>query len=204
MSRKIARLRIELEDIEPHIWRCIDVPVSMNLRALHALIQAVMPWQDCHLHEFAVGDRLYGEPGPEDTAWGRKVHQARSLRIGMLIDRGISAFRYTYDFGDDWRHRIIIERVSDADPQTDYPILVGGERRAPPEDVGGPPGFLDFVEAISNRGHPRHRDIVRWYGGPFHPTDFGEAEIATRVREIAQRRKGALEAFERSRQQRQS
>jgi hypothetical protein len=31
----IAVLRIELEDIEPLIWRRVAVPASMNLKALH-------------------------------------------------------------------------------------------------------------------------------------------------------------------------
>ncbi|QYX58007.1 plasmid pRiA4b ORF-3 family protein [Roseovarius sp. SCSIO 43702] len=203
MPQKIVHLRIELENIEPRIWRRVDVSLTTNLRALHDLIQAVMPWESYHLYEFAVGDRIYGEPDPEDAFWDRKVYQAKSLRLSMLIDRGITEFLYTYDFGDDWRHRIVIEGVSDAEPDLDYPIFLGGERRAPPEDVGGPPGFMEFVEAISKRSHPQHKDMVRWYGGPFHPTDFGEADIAQRVREIAARRKAAYETFQRSREMRQ-
>jgi hypothetical protein len=65
--------------------------------------------------------------------------------------------------------------------------------------VGGPSGFMDFVEAMANRRHPQHKDMVRWYGGPFNATDFGEAEIVARVRDIAARRKVSLEAFARSR-----
>jgi len=88
------------------------------------------------------------------------------MRLGTLIDRGVTEFLYTYDFGDDWQHRVLIEHVGAADPDTDYPLFIAGERTAPPEDVGGPPGFMDFVEAIANRRHPQHKDMVRWYGGP--------------------------------------
>ncbi|MCM2563803.1 plasmid pRiA4b ORF-3 family protein [Lutimaribacter sp. EGI FJ00015] len=203
MSEPVARLLIELKDITPRIWRRVDVRLTTNLRALHDLIQTVMPWESYHLYEFAVGDRIYGEPDPEDAFWDRKVYQAKSLRLSMLINRGITEFLYTYDFGDDWRHRIVIEGVSDAESGLDYPIFLGGERRAPPEDVGGPSGFMEFVEAISKRSHPQHKDMVCWYGGPFHPTDFDEADIAQRVREIAARRKAAYEAFQRSRAMRQ-
>ena len=199
MTQKIVRLRIELEAIEPCIFRIIDVPISTNLRSLHELIQTVLPWEDYHLYEFTVGDRSYGEPDPEDAVWGRKVYQAKSLRLGMLIDRGVDEFLYTYDFGDDWRHRVLIASVVGAEPDVDYPVFVGGERRAPPEDVGGPSGFMDFVEAISKRSHPQYKDMVRWYGGPFHPTDFGAAEITSRVRELALRRKVSYDAFQRSR-----
>ena len=69
----------------------------------------------------------------------------------------------------------IVKNVTDAAPDVDYPVFVTGERRAPPEDVGGPPGFMEFVEAISMRSHPQHKHMLRWYGGPFNAMDFGEA-----------------------------
>lgn len=203
MTDQIARIRIELEHVEPLIWRRVAVGVSTNLRALHELIQAVMPWESTHLYEFTIGDRVYGEPDPDDALWDRKVYQAKGLRLSTLINRGLAEFVYTYDFGDDWRHRVVIEAVEPAAPHTDHPVFLGGERRCPPEDVGGPPGFMDFLEAMANRSHPEHSHMARWYGGPFHPTDFAEAEIAARVRKIAARRKTAYEAFQRSRATRQ-
>lgn len=199
MSQKIARIRIELDNIEPRIWRRVEVSVTTNLRALHEIIQAAMAWENYHLYQFAVGDRVYGEPDPEDMAWGRKVYQAKGMRLGTLLDRGVTEFIYTYDFGDDWQHKITVEEVSDAEPGTDYPRFVDGERTAPPEDVGGPPGFIEFVEAMAKPRHPQHKDLVRWYGGPFNPADFGAQNIADDLRKIAQKRKSALEAFERSR-----
>ena len=203
MTRQIARLHIELESLEPRIWRQVVVSLTTNLRTLHELIQAVMPWESTHLYQFTVGDKVYGEPDPEDAHWGRKIYQAKAMRLGTLIDRGITAFDYTYDFGDDWRHRIVVENVTDAAPDVDYPVFVTGERRAPPEDVGGPPGFMEFVEAMSMRSHPQHKEMVRWYGGPFNATDFGEAEITARVREIALRRKLSHDALQRNRALRQ-
>lgn len=199
MTRQIARLRIDLEHIAPRIWRRVEVSLTTNLRSLHELIQAVMPWESTHLYQFTIGERVYGEPDPEGAKWGRKVYQARSMRLGMLIDRGVTDFLYTYDFGDDWQHRIMVEKVAEADPEIDYPVFADGERRAPPDDVGGPPGFMDFIEAMSNRSHPQHKAMARWHGGPFDANDFGAAEITARVRDIAKRRKVALEAFQRSR-----
>lgn len=203
MTDKIAHLRIELLHLEPCIWRSVEASLTTNLRSLHELIQAVMPWEDYHLYEFTIGDRVYGEPDPEDAVWGRKIYQAKGMRLGKLIERGINEFLYTYDFGDNWQHRLFVEHVEDADPAIDYPRFIAGERTAPPEDVGGPPGFMEFTKAIANRRDPQHQDMVRWYGGPFHPTDFGKAEVAARVRDIAAKRKVALDAFERSRQGRQ-
>jgi hypothetical protein len=202
MSTKIARIKIELEHIAPLIWRRVDVSLTTNLRALHEIIQAVMPWENYHLYKFAIGERVYGEPDPEDAVWGRKIYQAKGMRLGTLVERGVSELLYTYDFGDDWQHRVIVEEVLDAQPGTDYPTFIDGERTAPPEDVGGPPGFMDFVEAMAKPRHPQRKDLVRWYGGPFNPVDFGADRIAESIRSIAQKRKAALEAFERSRAKR--
>lgn len=203
MTPQIARIRMALEDLKPYIWRRVEVSLTTNLRSLHEVIQAAMPWESRHLYHFTVGDRIYGEPDPEDATWGRKIYQAKSMRLGTLIGRGVSEFVYTYDFGDDWGHRITVEIIEAPDPALDYPVFIDGERRAPPEDVGGPPGFMDFLEAISRRAHPRHKDMARWYGGPFHQTDFAAADIAASVRAIAERRKLALKAFQRSREMRQ-
>jgi hypothetical protein len=61
---------------------------------------------------------------------------------------------------------------------------------------------MDFVEAMAKTRHPQRTDLVRWYGGPFNPVDFGAEQIAESIREIAVKRKAALEAFERSRRKR--
>ena len=53
----IAVLRIELESIEPLIWRRVAVSTSMNLNAVHGVIQAVMGWLGCHLWEFKAKER---------------------------------------------------------------------------------------------------------------------------------------------------
>ena len=46
--------------------------------------------------------------------------------------------------GDDWRHTIAVETVSPGEPDVKYPRFVDGERRCPPENVGGLPGFEMF------------------------------------------------------------
>lgn len=192
MIEPVARVRIELKDIAPKIWRRVDVPLSTTLMALHDIIQAAFRWQDAHLFEFRIGDKIYGEPFPDDDMFERKVHQAKSLRLRALVDRGVGRFLYVYDFGDDWRHEVVIEDVFDGDAEVDYPAFVDGERRAPPEDVGGPPGFMDFLEAVLDPGHEEHGRMLEWYGGPFDPADIDERHIRVVLSMFADRRKGPL------------
>ena len=113
MTEPVARLRIELREIEPRLWRRIDVPVSSTLLALHDIIQIAVGWTDSHLFEFVIRDRVYGEPMPDDDFWDRHVYKAAGIRLKTQIERGVERFLYVYDFGDDWRHDIFIESVRD-------------------------------------------------------------------------------------------
>jgi hypothetical protein len=42
----------------------------------------------------------------------------------------------------------------------------------PPEDVGGPWGYKDFVDAMSDPEHPKHVEMIHWHGKLFDPNDF--------------------------------
>ena len=194
MIEPIARIRIELEGTQPLVWRELDVPLSTTLATLHDLIQVVMRWRDSHLHEFEVGEKIYGVPDPEDAFDDRKVYQAKSIRLGTLIDRGVREFLYLYDFGDNWRHRIMVLEVRQGDPGNEYPRFVAATRRAPPEDVGGISGFADFLETMSDPEHDEHDRMVEWYGKRFDPEDIDERWIRMIIDDFAARRRGPLKS----------
>jgi hypothetical protein len=187
-SERIVRLRIELADISPRIWRRVEVPLDLTLKRLHDVIQAVMGWQDDHLYAFHVGDTTYGEPTTEAFD-GSRVQSACLARLRPLLDRGVERFTYLYDFGDDWEHRITVEAVEEGEPGVAYPRFVDGARRGPPEDVGGPPGYAEFLKAATNPRHRRHTEVIDWYGGPYDPDDIGESAVRLRIARIAQRRR---------------
>ena len=192
MIEPVARIRIELQDLEPKIWRRIDVPLSSTLAAHHDIIQVSFRWQGYHLHEFVVGERVYGEPSDEDEFYERKVDKAAAVRLKTLVERGVDRFLYVYDFGDNWRHDVIVEEVRDGEADIDYPAFVDGARRCPPEDVGSTDGFMDFLEAVLDPGHEEHRRMIEWYGGPFDPADINERMVRMLLEDAAARRRGPL------------
>ena len=194
MIEPVARLRIELLEIEPKVWRRVDVPLSSTLLALHDIIQVTFGWMNSHLFEFEVGDRVYGDPMLDEDLFDQRVYKARSIRLKSLVTRGVERFLYLYDFGDSWRHDISIESVRDGDADVDYPAFVGGERRGPPEDVGGVVGFMEFLEAALNPLHEEHQAMVRWYGKPFDPLDINEAHVRLVLSSLAARRRGPLKS----------
>lgn len=194
MIEPVARIRIELDGTEPPVWRAVDVPLSATLFALHDIIQVAMRWQDYHLFEFVIGERVYGEPHPDDVMYERKVFKAKGIRLATLIERGVRQFLYVYDFGDNWQHRIIIEEVREGDADTEYPAFVAGERRAPPEDVGGTTGFEAFLEAIGDPQHEDHDQLLEWCGGSFDPADIDERHVRMILGDFAARRRGPLKS----------
>ncbi len=200
-NERVARLLVKLDYIEPAIWRRVEVPITTSLKGLHDVIQAVMLFQDYHLFEFNAGGKRYAVPDPE-WHFGAETYAARNVRIGALVDRGITTFNYTYDFGDDWRHSITVEAVTDADPAVEYPRFIDGDRRAPPEDVGGVPGFEDFLNAMAKPRHAQHREVVEWYGGRFEPGDIGVDTINERMAKLARRRALGKAGFAKSQNKR--
>jgi hypothetical protein len=69
-----------------------------------------------------------------------------------------------------------------------YPRVIGASGRCPPEDVGGPSGYAEFLEAINDPKHSRHVELSEWIGGHFDPEDVQEDILAMEVATLAKRR----------------
>lgn len=195
---RIARIRLELDEVRPRIWRRIELPLTSTLKGLHDAIQAAMPFEDRHLFEFRIGQERYRLATGPDAAPGARIWSARSARLGALIDRGVTRLAYSYDLGDDWQFSLTVETVFEADPGAAWPRYVDGAGRAPPEDVGGPPGFAAFLDAIHDPAHPEHGRMRDWHPAPFDPQSPDEAAIQTRMSALAERRARGRKGFEKS------
>ena len=195
---RIARLMIELDDWRPVIWRRVEVPLTSSLKTVHDVVQAVMPFEDYHLFEFHADGKRYAIPDPEWDSLRHRTFSAKTTKLGALVDRGIEKLSYTYDFGDDWRHTITVEKLLDATPGADYPRYIDGARCGPPEDVGGLPGFELFVTAMGDPDHDQHGELMRWHGRPFDPERVDEPGIQARLGKLARRRAIGKAAFAKS------
>jgi hypothetical protein len=185
----IVILRIELEGIEPLIWRRVAVPVSMNLEVVHSVIQAAMGWLDCHLWEFTVNERKYAMLLPDDPDWNERVSDGVKAKLTSLLSAGLREFGYVYDMGDSWEHRIIVERLKVAEPGAVYPQFLGGERRCPPEDCGGLPGYYEFLDNIASKQAKRRKAALDWYGAPYDSDVIDEQKIVTALSRVAHARR---------------
>lgn len=178
----IAQIKVSLQDVEPAIWRRLEVPAEIKLARLHVALQAAMGWQDYHLHSFRIGDIEYGVRDPDYEPMGVPLKDDRRPTLRSLVSVGES-FVYEYDFGDGWEHEILVEAVLAPRPRTRYPRVVDGARACPPEDVGGIPGYEGFLEAVADPRHAEHDSMLEWAGGSFDSEAF-DIDAANRELDI--------------------
>jgi hypothetical protein len=167
----IYQIKVTLKDSRPSIWRRIQVPGDISLSRLHAVLQIVMGWTNSHLHQFKAGERYYGEPDPE-FADMIEVIDERQVRLNQIAPDVKASFVYEYDFGDNWEHELVVEKILPPEKGAQYPRCTDGKCACPPEDVGGVWGYQDFLEAMRDPNHPEHEDMVEWAGGEFDPEAF--------------------------------
>lgn len=154
-SVKRLVLHVELCDIDPPVWRRIEVENTLTFADLHVIVQEAMGWQDCHLYEFVVGDvRLQSTDTSLAGGSDHRTLPDDMVALGQLLNRR-KYFGYVYDFGDDWRHRITVEQRLPTRPHDRPAALIDGARACPPEDCGGVPGYCELLDAFT---HPRRRD----------------------------------------------
>src|ERR1700680_1397531 len=122
-GKSIVSLKVTLRGTRPPVWRRRLLPGEMTLGDLHQAIQAAMGWHDGHLHAFDIGGRQYGDRHIVDD-----VADENRLTLNSLLKSGVARFAYTYDFGDNWEHAVVIEKRAPAGEATSYPACVGGKR----------------------------------------------------------------------------
>ena len=138
------------------------------LKILHQIIQIAFDWQDSHLHDFNLFDEqgkciltiisefeMDVEPRPDCP-----MALDKDVRIDATI-RDAKKIIYTYDYGDDWSHEITVQGIV-SDYDKNYPLCIMAEGNRPPEDVGGIPGYEDYLEIMNNPDHPEYEDMKSW------------------------------------------
>jgi hypothetical protein len=182
----VYQLRIELLDLRPAIWRQILVRGSVELSRLHVILLITMGWDGGHVHEYVIGDKNYGEVDPlfrsnvpDDPPL---LDEAEATLAAALGER--KSFTYVYDYGDNWQHRVKVEKILPADPDLRSPLCLDGRNACPPEDVGGGPGYIEFLEAIRDPSHEDHHEQLEWCGGSFDPDAFDLVAVNERLSEF--------------------
>lgn len=170
-------LKVTLNDIRPAIWRRLVLPGATSLSELHFILQAAMGWDGGHLHAFEIAGLQYGDPDDMEDA-----ENEQRMTIDGLVRLGVSRFVYTYDFGDNWEHALLIEKKQPPADAPSVPTCLAGARNCPPEDCGGAPGYDELLAALAAPNTPESRETLEMTGGgDFDPEEFSVEKINARM-----------------------
>ncbi len=175
----IYQVKITLEHIAPPIWRRVQTN-DCSLDELHDIIQVCMGWEDEHMYAFVIDGKEFGQESQAD-------YDSCYVRLSRVVEKGHTRFRYDYDFGDDWRHSIDIERTLPAEEGVRYPRCLNGERACPPEDCGGPYGYPYFLDKIQNPEHEEHEEALEWISDDFDPEKFDLDQVNEELCQLRRR-----------------
>lgn len=182
----VYQVTVTLLGTDPPVWRRLLVSPGVRLDRLHRTIQAAMGWDDYHLWAFSAGGQRYGD-GDVDVDVDER--DGREVSLADLADQPGARIGYTYDFGDNWEHEIVVEAVALAEEGARYPVLLDGAGACPPEDCGGIGGYQHLREALADPSHPEHEELAQWAGlakaSEFDPSAFDGEQAARQVAEAS-------------------
>ncbi len=178
----VYQFKITLKGIKPPIWRRIQVPENYSFWDLHVAVQDAMGWTDTHLHHFEIVNPAHGrreEIGlpDEEGILDNEVLTGWKQKIAEYFTPNNAKADYLYDYGDNWEHTIKLEKILPRQKGIKYPTCIEGARACPPEDCGGKWGYEEFLEAIMDPNHKRHKELSDWVGGDFDPECFDINDI---------------------------
>lgn len=180
VTPRLYILKIKLLGSKPPIWRRLAVSGDITLFELHHIIQAAMGWENYHLYEFIINKVSYGDT-EDEFDFGPPVRSDRKTLLQDVISQPKKKFRYIYDFGDDWQHEILVEKITLPEPKQRYPSCLAGARACPPEDCGGIWGYEELLEIMDDPDHPEYEERLEWLGDNFDPEAFDLAAVNQRL-----------------------
>ncbi|MDY0286663.1 MAG: plasmid pRiA4b ORF-3 family protein [Bacteroidia bacterium] len=176
MNVEIYQVDISILNIEPAIWRQIEVPSDISLSDFHKLIQIVMGWKNKYKHRF-VKDMTFYSPtaGLMDDEYTCREYV--NMKLSDLLEVVKDKMIYNYDFKDNWAHEILLEQKKQPEKGVFYPRVNDGEGNCPPERCGGVEGFYEILDVLDNPDHMDYEDTIDFLGGDYDPDYFNVEEI---------------------------
>ncbi|MFI5136343.1 MAG: plasmid pRiA4b ORF-3 family protein [Sphingobacteriales bacterium] len=159
------QFKIQLKNIsKPPVWRQVSVPAQFSFYRFHLVIQEAFGWENCHLFQFS--PKGFGSypviKEPFDDGEDDEFMDAGETKLNEIFTKESQTFNYIYDFGDSWEHKITLEKIK-AD-KTITADCIGGKGACPPEDCGGPRGYMNLIEVLKDPANPEHEEMKEWLG----------------------------------------
>ena len=105
----VHRVKVSLHGARPPVWRRLEIPSAMPLDLVHEVMQVAFDWDGYHLHAFETVCGEFGSPDDDDD-WSEREDEATAA-LAQVAAAEKAKVAYVYDFGDDWRHDIVVEKI---------------------------------------------------------------------------------------------
>jgi hypothetical protein len=130
----VHQVKVSLHGAKPPVWRRLEIPSAMTLDRVHSVLQTAFGWYDVRLHSFETVCGEFGAPDCDD--WADRGDES-AVTLAQVAAAEKAKVSYVYDFGDDWRHDFVVEKIRRAKAGVTYPRCTGGKGSPPAEDGGG-------------------------------------------------------------------
>ena len=180
---EIYQFKVTLRGIRPPIWRRFQVTDDLTFYQLHRVLQDVMGWYGGHLHLFDLNGFQITDAETLAEGWNDGVDEEKA-RLKRYVRQEGQKFRYAYDFGDDWDHEVLLEKILPVEAGVVYPRCLKGKRACPPEDCGGVWGYEELLEILADPEHAEHATYMEWMGDEFDPEAFDLEELNEILEEL--------------------
>jgi len=160
----LLTFRIQIANVKsPPVWRQLIVPANFSFAKFHLIIQAAFGWTDSHLFLFSpegfASSPWIKVPDEEDENADVRVLNASRTKLIDIFPAN-QKYTYIYDFGDDWIHKIKLERIAEGDQK--HAELIAGKGACPPEDCGGPWEYERLKQILKNPQNPEYEEMKEW------------------------------------------
>lgn len=103
------------------------------------------------------------------------------VKLGQLLQKVGQKLEYVYDIGDQFRHKLVVEKIEDG--HNGIIELLDGERESIPEDSGGLFSYAEKLEILKDKNHPKYQETyaecqraVNYRGRKFIPYFFDKKQ----------------------------
>lgn len=185
----LFQFRIRIENIgDPPVWRKVIVPAQFSFLRFHKVIQASFGWENYHLFQFS--PKGYGSfPSigiPDPDGFDDSTNDCKKIKIAEIFNKPGQKYTYIYDFGDDWEHKITLEKITDE--KSLIADCIDGDGACPPEDCGGPWGYENLKIIMGDPKNPEHNRMREWLGlnkkGKWDAQTFNLRKTSEAVRRV--------------------
>lgn len=166
-------LKASMKHTRPKVWRRIELPGDISLGKLLTVLLDIMGFEESHPSAFKVGGREY-----EAYDLNNRKSRHMGLRLCDLVSEEKTKFYYNYDYGDNWEYELVAEKITPCDSKTARKaVCLAGKGNYFVDDIGGPYGYQNTIEILSNPESEYYDEWVEMYGTLedfVEPFDIGE------------------------------